>query len=138
MSCAFTPQTAGWEVDLQQQVRRAIAHVRGYTKPINKYVYLEQLRSSNATLFYKVLLEHVVELLPCIYTPTVGEACQKFGEIFRNNAGESRGQISNGMCDARDPAPDAIPATPGVSGQTVSPLHAVTLEPPTTREPSRS
>jgi hypothetical protein len=54
---------------------------------LNKYIYMENLHSMNVKLFYKVLLDNVVELLPILYTPTVGEACQKFGSIFRNFAG---------------------------------------------------
>uniref|UniRef100_A0A7S0MYZ7 Malic enzyme n=1 Tax=Pyramimonas obovata TaxID=1411642 RepID=A0A7S0MYZ7_9CHLO len=72
---------------LDEQAARAIAHVRSFKKMLNKYIYMENLHSQNVKLFYKVLLDNVVELLPVLYTPTVGEACQKYGSIFRNFAG---------------------------------------------------
>mgnify|MGYP002041873330 CR=1 FL=1 len=56
--------------------------VRRYDEPLNKYVYLNDLLCTNERLFYKLLSENVEELMPIVYTPTVGLACQKFGYIF--------------------------------------------------------
>ena len=64
-----------------------MVHVRGYKSMLNKYIYMENLHAMNVKLFYMVLLENIKELLPVLYTPTVGEACQKFGAIFRDFAG---------------------------------------------------
>lgn len=72
----------------QQQAARAIKHVHSYTTMMNRYIYMEKLHSLNVRLFYKVLLDNVVDLLPVVYTPTVGEACERFGANFRDMAGE--------------------------------------------------
>ena len=56
--------------------------VRRYKEPMNQYLYLTDLLDRNERLFYKLLSENVEELMPIVYTPTVGLACQKFGYTF--------------------------------------------------------
>ncbi|PSK46554.1 NAD-dependent malic enzyme, mitochondrial [Elsinoe australis] len=55
--------------------------------PIGKYLYLSQLRSTNVNLFYRLLAHNIKELTPLIYTPTVGEACQRWSEIYAQPEG---------------------------------------------------
>ncbi|GAB4850290.1 NADP-dependent malic enzyme 4, chloroplastic [Ancistrocladus abbreviatus] len=69
------------------QVRKMIDNVRQYQVPLQKYMAMMDLQERNEKLFYKMLIDHVEELLPVVYTPTVGEACQKYGSIFRHPQG---------------------------------------------------
>jgi malate dehydrogenase (oxaloacetate-decarboxylating)(NADP+) len=57
--------------------------VRRYQDPLNQYMYLIDLLDRNERLFYKLLSENVEELMPIVYTPTVGLACQKFGYTYK-------------------------------------------------------
>jgi len=72
---------------LELQVERVMLQIRDMHAPINKYTTLMGLMSTNTLLFYRVLVEHVVELMPIVYTPTVGEACIKFDRIYRSDLG---------------------------------------------------
>ena len=57
--------------------------VRRYEEPINRYLYMTGLLDRNERLFYKLLSENIEELMPIVYTPTVGLACQKYGYAFK-------------------------------------------------------
>ncbi|QWB27628.1 MULTISPECIES: NAD-dependent malic enzyme [Streptomyces] len=72
---------------LDEQVARAYEAFRGYDKPLNRHIYLRQLQDTNEVLFYRLVTEYLEELLPVVYTPTVGEACQRFSEIYRRPRG---------------------------------------------------
>ena len=72
---------------LQEQVDRAYDAFLAYEKPINRHIYLRQLQDMNEVLFYRLVTEHLEEMLPVVYTPTVGEACQRFSEIYRRPRG---------------------------------------------------
>ena len=61
--------------------------VRRYDQDIDKYLYMSDLLVRNERLFYKLLSENVAELMPIVYTPTVGLACQKFGPHYSRPLG---------------------------------------------------
>jgi len=67
---------------LEEQVARAITNVRGKSNDLEKYVYLSTLQTRNEVLFYRVVLDHLDEIMPIIYTPTVGQACLEYGTIL--------------------------------------------------------
>lgn len=70
-----------------EQEMRILENYKNKTSSIEKYIYLISLHDRNETLFYRVLIDHIVEMMPVVYTPTVGEACQKFDHIYRRPRG---------------------------------------------------
>ena len=69
------------------QVQRVMENFRKQSGPLEKYVYMTGLEDRNETLFYRVVLDNIEEMMPIIYTPTVGRACQQYGHIFRRPRG---------------------------------------------------
>lgn len=69
------------------QVKKMMHTMRQYQVPLQQYMAMMDLQEMNERLFYKLLIDNVEELLPVVYTPTVGEACQKYGSIFRRPQG---------------------------------------------------
>ncbi|XP_015061138.1 NADP-dependent malic enzyme, chloroplastic [Solanum pennellii] len=69
------------------QVKKMMNSIRKYDVPLQRYMAMMDLQEMNERLFYKLLIDNVEELLPIVYTPTVGEACQKYGSIFRRPQG---------------------------------------------------
>ena len=56
-------------------------NIRYFKEPINKYMYLRDLQDWNKKLFYRILCDHTEEIMPIVYTPIVGEACQKYRSV---------------------------------------------------------
>jgi len=72
---------------IDEQVERAYMQYCSFDEPINKHIYLRVVQDNNETLFYRLLNDHLEEMLPIIYTPTVGEACEHFSDIYRSARG---------------------------------------------------
>jgi len=72
---------------LEQQSIRAYEGFKAKTTDLERHIYVRQLQDNNETLFYRLLLDHVEEMLPIVYTPTVGLACQQFSHIYRRPRG---------------------------------------------------
>jgi len=72
---------------IEEQEHRALWNLNRMTDPLDKYVYLSNLSKSNQTLFYRVLTNNIKTMMPIVYTPTVGKACQEFSHIFSRPQG---------------------------------------------------
>merc|ERR1711997_989740 len=70
-----------------EQTDNCLRNLRRYKEPMNQYLYMTDLLDRNERLFYKVLSENLEELMPIVYTPTVGLACQKYGYAFKKPQG---------------------------------------------------
>jgi malate dehydrogenase (oxaloacetate-decarboxylating)(NADP+) len=84
---------------MEEQMDRALGNIRRKAFDIERYIFLNALQQRNERLFYRLVLEHIEELLPIIYTPTVGQACQEFAHIFRQSQGlyitaEDKGRVA--------------------------------------------
>ena len=72
---------------LQEQSTRAYEAFKAQETDLGRHIYLRQLQDNNETLFYRLMLDHVEEMMPIVYTPTVGLACQQFSHIYRRPRG---------------------------------------------------
>jgi malate dehydrogenase (oxaloacetate-decarboxylating)(NADP+) len=73
--------------DINRQLERVLGHLRNKPTDLERYIYLIGLCDRNETLFYKLLMSDPMRFLPIVYDPTVGEACLKFGYIYRRSRG---------------------------------------------------
>ena len=74
---------AGAPLSLETKVALVMEQVRAKASPIERYIYMQTLQDSDETLYFAALSAHLAELMPVVYTPTVGEACQKWSHITR-------------------------------------------------------
>ncbi len=75
------------EKTLEQQVEHSWAEFCSRREGLDQHIYLRALQDRNETLFYRLLSDHIAETMPIVYTPTVGEACQRFSKIYRKPRG---------------------------------------------------
>ena len=72
---------------IEEQVTRAYRQYQACATDLDKHIYLRGIQDDNETMFFRLLEEHLEEMMPIIYTPVVGQACQKFSEIYRHHRG---------------------------------------------------
>ncbi len=72
---------------IEEQLERCWAQYSSFGEPINKHIYLRAIQDTNETLYYRLIQEHIEEMMPIIYTPTVGDACEQFSDIYRKSRG---------------------------------------------------
>jgi malate dehydrogenase (oxaloacetate-decarboxylating) len=72
---------------ISEQKRRAYEQLISFESNMEKHIFLRNIQDINETLYYRLVIEHLPEIMPLIYTPTVGEACQQFSHIYRRARG---------------------------------------------------
>ncbi|MDE1242119.1 NAD-dependent malic enzyme [Vibrio aestuarianus] len=72
---------------IQEQVVRAYQQYCSFESDMDKHIYLRNIQDTNETLFYRLVQNHITEMMPIIYTPTVGAACENFSNIYRRGRG---------------------------------------------------
>jgi malate dehydrogenase (oxaloacetate-decarboxylating)(NADP+) len=100
------------------QTQRIEAHIDSLPTPLDKYVYLADLQERNLTIYYRILIGDPVKYMPIVYTPTVGEACQTFGRIYRRPQGiyitlRHRGKMKQVLRNWHEPDVQFITVTDG-------------------------
>ena len=72
---------------VDEQLTRVYENYRRKDSDLERYIFLNALQDRNETLFYRLLREHITEMMPIIYTPTVGEGCRRYSHVFRRPRG---------------------------------------------------
>jgi malate dehydrogenase (oxaloacetate-decarboxylating) len=103
---------------ISEQLDRAYRQYSTYHEAINKHIYLRGIQDNNETLFYALVSQYLEEMMPIIYTPTVGDACEQFSDIYRSSRGlflawEERGQIDDILRNATKDKVKVIVVTDG-------------------------
>jgi malate dehydrogenase (oxaloacetate-decarboxylating) len=103
---------------LEEQAVRAYRAFSMKGTDLERHIYLRQLQDANETLFYRLMLDHIEEMMPIVYTPTVGLACQRFSQIYRRPRGlfvsyPLRDSIARILQNRPNPEVDVIVVTDG-------------------------
>lgn len=72
---------------IEEQEARAYEQLCSFRTDIDKHIYLRNIQDTNETLYFRLVTDHLEEVMPLIYTPTVGQACQQFSKIYRRKRG---------------------------------------------------
>ena len=72
---------------IEEQLARVYENYQHKDSDIERYIFLAALQDRNEILFYRLIQDHVTEMMPIIYTPTVGEACRQYSHVFRRPRG---------------------------------------------------
>ena len=86
----------------EAQLARALQNMRRKYYDIERYVFLKSLQGRNERLFYQLVMNNIEEVMPLIYTPTVGQACKEFGRLFRRPRGMYLSLHEKGRIKASD------------------------------------
>ena len=103
---------------MERQKERVIENIRRKAYDIERYISLLALQNRNERLFYRTLIDHIDELMPIVYTPTVGQACREFAHIFRQPRGfyvtpSDRGEIRKNLDNWPEPDVRVVVVTDG-------------------------
>ncbi|MPY23246.1 NAD-dependent malic enzyme [Shewanella psychropiezotolerans] len=72
---------------IEEQASRAYDQYTNFTNDLDRHIYLRNIQDTNETLYYRLVQNHITEMMPIIYTPTVGMACERFSKEYRRNRG---------------------------------------------------
>lgn len=103
---------------IKQQLERAYENFRAHPTSLSRHIFLTSLHDRNEVLFYRLLNEHIDEMIPIVYTPVVGEVCQKFSHLYRKNRGiyiayEQKDEIEQILINSGLRNPSVIAVTDG-------------------------
>ncbi|MGB7624852.1 MAG: NAD-dependent malic enzyme [Terriglobia bacterium] len=103
---------------IKQQLERTYENYLAKTTNLERFIYLSSLQDRNETLFYRLVLDHIDEMMPVVYTPVVGEACQKYSHIYRKARGlyinyDQRDSIEKILINSEISHPSIIVVTDG-------------------------
>ncbi len=105
-------------MDMELQMSRVLDNLRAQADDLERYLFLVSLQDRNEHLFYRLIIENIEEILPIVYTPTVGQVCQQFGQIFRRPRGlyisaRDRGRVEQVLRNWPHPDVRMVVATDG-------------------------